>query len=177
MKITFGATLIFTAILMTIFQIHHGIVANYRYEKDYSNLWSLAEKSSSIPAKQKYIAEFVAKLKAGRASGEFSGYNAMWLKTPNNSFDSNLAALQTLSDRLSEIQGMNPNSFEYNTAIEQITKQEEWEAENLLDVFDGCYTLANYPTIWGWVQLVFILGILGVFVGGFLLVIIGKNES
>lgn len=132
-------------------QIVADIGANYRYERKYTQLWELSDKSSTIPAKQQYITQFVTALKTGRTNGEFADNNALFLKTPNNEFDSNLKALETLAGRLNEIQGMDPSSFQYNTAIQQITAQEQGEAHQLLSVFQGCWRLNNCFTLWQWV--------------------------
>ena len=143
--------LTFIGALITINQIRNGILSSYNYEKNYSQLWSLADKSSTIPAKQQYITQFLNALKQGKTNGVFAEYNALFLKTPNNNFDTNVKALETLSNRLTEIQNMDPSSFQYNTAIEQITKQEQGEAGEMLSVFRGCYDLNNYFFQWYWV--------------------------
>ena len=148
---TAGIALIVIAAFLAVFQIRSVVMANYTYEKTYSQLWALADKSSTIPAKQQYISQFLDVLKKGKENGDFANYDALFLKTPNNSFDANVKALQTLSERLTEIQGMNPNSFEYNTAIQQITAQEQGEAHAMLAVFQGCYDLNSYFFVWDWV--------------------------
>ena len=156
---TLAGIVFFAGLVVLGYQIRTSIVANYRFERDYLQLWQLADKSSTIPAKQKYIAEFAAKLKEGSTHGEFATHDAIWLRTPNNSFEGNLAAVETLAGRLTEIQQMNPSSFEYNTAIQQITAQEQGEAGNMLVVFEGCYMLQNYPVAWRWIQAAVGIGI------------------
>lgn len=126
-------------------------IANYSFENKYGQYWSLADKSSTIQAKQKHIQEFVEALEKGFESRDFATHNAIFLKTPNNEFKANLAALQTLSARLSEIQNMDSSSFQYNTALQQITGQEQGEAAEMIGVFKGCYMLENYPIVWGWI--------------------------
>jgi hypothetical protein len=66
--------------------------------------------------------------------------------------------VQTLVSRLDSISRTDATSFQYNTAIEQITKQEQGEASNMLDVFCECYTLENRPYIWGWISVCIIIG-------------------
>lgn len=129
--------------------------AAYTYENKYGQLWELADKSSTISAKYSYINEFVIALEKGYTNGDFADYNATFLQTPNNSFQKNLEALKTLSERLGEIREMNPSSFEYNTAIQQITAQEQGEADAILAVFKGCYNRENYPITWGWIGNIF----------------------
>ena len=126
-------------------------VAHYKYEKNYSQLWELADKSSTIQAKQQYISQFVSALKIGKTNDMFADNDAIFLKTPNNSFESNLKAVETLSSRLMEIQNMDPKTFEYNTAIQQITAQEQGEAHKLIEIFYSCYKLSNYFIVWGWI--------------------------
>ena len=155
---TLAGIVFFAGLVGVIYLIRTEIVVNYRFERDYLQLWQLADKSSTIPAKQKYIAEFVAKLKVGNEHGEFATHDAVWLRTPNNSFEGNLAAVETLSSRLTEIQQMNPSSFEYNTAIQQITAQEQGEAHYMLSVLKGCYVLQNYPAGWRWIAAVVGIG-------------------
>jgi hypothetical protein len=147
---------IIVGLVMAAWQIRTAVIANYQLENNYTQLWKLSDKSSTIPAKQKYIAQFVAALKAGQAKGDFAGHDAKWLQTPNNDFGQNLTALKSLEGRLDEIQKMDPTSFQYNTAIEQITKQEQGEAGPMMNVFKGCYLLQNYPMVWGWICGIFI---------------------
>lgn len=138
-------------------QIRSLILSDYYYEKQYLNLWTLADKSSTIGEKERLINNFVAAIKNGKKKGDFTDYNALLLRTPNNNFDANLKAVQSLADRLTEIKGMDPASFQYNTAIQQITAQEQGQATNLMSVFDGCYTLANWPVVWSWIGLLFFI--------------------
>lgn len=148
-KRTWGIILIVLGVLLLANQIRVSILSDYNYEKNYTQLWELADKSSTIPAKEKYIVTFVETLKHGKSEGQFADNDAIWLKTPNNNFDANLAAVETLAQRLKEIQTMDPKTFEYNTAIQQITAQEQGQASHLMSVFKGCYLLQNYPIVWG----------------------------
>ena len=166
----FGILLVFIGLLLGTIQVHNLIVSSYRFEKSYLQYWQLADKSSTITAKQEYISKFVEILKLDYSNGEFASHNAMYLRTANNSFESNLKAVKTLSTRLEEIKGMNPNSFEYNTAIQQITAQEQGEAQSMINVFSGCYTLANYPLVWSWIAFVtFMVWVLFIMIGGLFL--------
>lgn len=126
-------------------------VANYQWENQYSNSWSLADKSSTIEAKSMHIDKFIELLEAGNAKGDFASHDALFMKTPNNSFENNLNALKTLSSRLHELKDMDPDSFQYNTAIQQITQQEQGEAQAMMNVIGNCWCLANYPIVWGWI--------------------------
>ena len=131
--------------------IYQSVVGEYSYQKNYKQLWTLADRSSTIAAKHEYLSKFYNALRTGRVQNKFSDNDACWFKTPANEFDANLEALHTLVNRLAEIKTMDPNSFQYNTAIQQITAQEQGEAKEMLDVFYGCYFLAGYPLVWGWI--------------------------
>ncbi len=149
----------------------------YHFENDYYQKWELSDKSSTITAKAKYVGEFIAALESGQERGEFASNSVMFLHTPNNSFSENLKALKTLSNRLNEIEGMDPTSFQYNTAIQQITQQEQGEAGSMIRVFYDCYTIKNYLIIWGWVGgNLTIIALLGIFIGGAVLFIKIANQ-
>lgn len=148
---TLGTFMIVFGVFLAVILTYGQIVCKYNYQKRYSSHWHLADKSSTIPAKETHINAFVKALKDGKARGEFSDNNAIFLKTPDNNFDANYAAVETLAQRLKEIQQMDPKSFEYNTAIQQITEQEQGEAHKLMAVFYGCYELSNYFYVWGWI--------------------------
>lgn len=165
-KKTCGVLFIFVSVCLLTILIVSGIIGDYRFEKDYLQLWKLADKSSTIAAKQIYISKFVSALDTGYKNREFSRYDAIFLKTPNNGFTENFAALKSLSDRLEEIHTLNPNSFEYNTAIQQITAQEQGESHEMLSVLEGCYFLENYPFLWGWYCVIYIFSTLAAFCFG-----------
>ena len=137
------------------YEIQQNIVADYRFEKTYLFAWNLADKSSTIDAKAKYISQFVELLEASKA--DFSSHDAQWMKTPDNSFEMNLAALKTLDSRLHEIMRMDVKSFEYQTAIQQITAQEQGEAKKLIGTLYGCWLKEKYPVVWDWFQAVWVV--------------------
>lgn len=166
-KIKLAVGLLTVGFLVIAAMITAVVVSNYRYEKNYSCYWTLADKSSTIVAKRAYIEQFVAALESGYESGQFAANNAIFTKTPDNNFKYNLEALKSFASRLNEISGMNPSSFEYNAAIQQITAQEQGEAKALLEVFDGCYTLANYPYIWNWIAALLSMAFVVIVVVGF----------
>ena len=151
---TFAWILLFVMVLLTALVIGNAIIASWRYENTISASWDLADKASTIPQKAKYIDQFIANLKASGLQGQ---YNALWLKTPNNSFDANLEQLETLQVRLHEIQNMDVASFQYQTAIQQITDQEQGEAHNMLSIFKGVWYKAHYLYLWDWVLAVLII--------------------
>ena len=81
----------------------------------------------------------------------------------------NFEALKSLQKRLQEIKKLDPNSFEYNTAIQQITAQEQGEAASMLCVFHGCWIKEHYPLLWCWIGIltstvIVIISLLGLFI-------------
>lgn len=123
----------------------------YRYDREIGSYWSLADKASTITQKSEYVDKFVAALESQHLDGE---YNALLFATPDNSFDKNIEALRSLQWRLREIQTMNPASFEYQTAIQQITAQEQGEASVMLSDLGGCWWKRNHILLWDWIAFV-----------------------
>lgn len=163
-----GVVLLLIAISIWISQISSCVKSNYLFEKKYSYAWNLSDKSSTIEAKAAYINEFVGSLVSNKEY--FSDYNAIWLKTPNNNFEYNLKAITTLKNRLMEIKEMDITSFQYNTAIQQITAQEQGEAYKLISIIQGCYDLKNYWYVWDWFGLIIIIFSFVLFFAGSVLI-------
>jgi hypothetical protein len=89
----FGILLVMVCGAAILFIIGEGIRGAYEYKKSYLSYWNLADKSSTIVEKSHYIDLFVEKLEE---SGMDKEYDAIWFKTIDNSFDSNLIALKSL---------------------------------------------------------------------------------
>ena len=147
-----GTAILLVGISIMALGIRGCVKSSYTFENKYLYAWNLSDKSSTIEAKSVYINDFVNNLSSNREN--FASHNAVWLKTPNNSFDCNLKALITLRDRLTEIKSMDITSFQYNTAIQQITSQEQGEAHSLISAIQGCYDLKNYWYVWDWIGLI-----------------------
>ncbi len=148
---TIGISLLIISFLMGFFQIKGCIKSSYEYEKEIGSYWSLADKSSTILEKSEYIQQFITALE----KSNHSEYNAIWLKTLDNSFDKNLEALKSLNLRLNQLKDMNVESFAYQTAIQQITAQEQGEAHQMLGVLKGCWVKDKYFICWNWFAIVF----------------------
>ena len=118
------------------------------YETKVESNWDLAEKASTIEQKSEYIDKYVASIDTNKLKGT---YNAIFFPTPSNSFDENFKAVQSLQKRLKEISTMDVESFAYQTAIQQITQQEQAEAKEangVTSVISGCWEKANYYYYW-----------------------------
>jgi len=65
---------------------------------------------------------------------------------------------------------MDINSFAYQTAIKQITEQEQGEADKMLAVLEGCWLKVNHYWLWNMLFAVsyslflVIIGIIGIFI-------------
>ena len=128
----------------------YGLVfANYNWEKIESN-WTLADRSSTIEQKSKYMNLFLGELDELYSVGKIAQYNALIFKTPKNNSKNNIDAVRSLSSRLDEIKTLSPSSFEYNQAIQQITAQEQGEAEAMIRTIRGAYVLGSYWYVWSW---------------------------
>ncbi len=152
MKIT-----MFIAIGLLILMPIFGCIGHYKLYKDFISYWSLADKSSTIEKKAEYIDKFVIALEKSDLKGS---YNTLFFPTPDNSFDQNFDALKTLQGRLHEIQTMDIKSFEYQTAIQQITGQEQGEAEALISVIKGVWWKGYGVFLWDWVCLLSICSLI-----------------
>jgi hypothetical protein len=145
---TFGIILIVLASFVLALDITFGVYGNYQVNRDVFSYWSLADKASTIPQKSEYIDKFVSALESKGYEGT---YNAIIFTTPDNSFDRNLEALKSLQLRLHEVETMDVTSFQYQTAIQQITAQEQGEAHAMLCVFKGIWWKNNYFFLWDWI--------------------------
>jgi len=136
------------AIILLSLSIRGGVIGHYQFERDILSYWNLADKSSTIERKSEYIDKFVESLAKLKYEGK---YNAIFLTTIDNSFDANYEALKSFQSRLKEIKSMDIRSFEYQTAIQQITGQEQGEAYDMILVFRGIWWKTNHFLLWDWV--------------------------
>lgn len=157
------AVLAWIAMLIVI-----GVRGYYEYTREIGSFWDLADRASTIPQKAHYIDNFVAALESQGFDGE---HNAVLFPTPENSFDKNLEALKSLQGRLREIEKMDVTSFQYQTAIQQITAQEQGEAGAMLNVFSGVWWKRRHFIVWDWMVLVHVAAasLVGLFTAGLFL--------
>lgn len=159
----FGILLTIIGSMLIVLSIVGGIIGSYQYENEIKSYWELADKSSTVIKKAENIDKFVEALENSKLKGK---YNAIFLITPNNSFDLNFDALKTLQQRLHEIKDMDVTSFEYQTAMQQITEQEQGEANKMINVFKGIWWKENHFLLWDWIAVVQILICIGVAITG-----------
>ncbi len=122
--------------------------ANYEYQSHIGSFWDLSVKASTLDVKADYLDKFVVAIEAA----DLHGNDAIIFPTPNNSVEQNIAALQSLQHRMHEIRAMDPTSFQYQTAMQQITAQEQDEAHDMLGVLEGRWYLSHHLFLWGWIS-------------------------
>jgi len=139
------------------------ISIDYAYSNEFESHWNLGVKASTIQLKRENIKKFYDNIISHKH--QFRDSSAVFMRTPDNSLDQNLVALKSLVDRLDKISGMDENSLAYQTAMQQITGQEQDEASSMLRVFERCYA-QNKSILFSWlgallVGLGFIFGMFG----------------
>lgn len=131
-----------------IFTIGRGVMriyVNYEYTNEVECNWDLADRASTLAQKAEYIDKFVKALEKCNLEGTNS---ALFLQTPETDFNENMKALKSLQNRLIEISKMDESDFAYQTALQQITEQEQGEAYAMLGHLKDCWKKENYYTIW-----------------------------
>jgi hypothetical protein len=136
------------------------VYSDWQWNNSVLSYWSLADKSSTIQAKADYIDKFVLALK----SNNLADNDALIFKTADNNCENNIKAVSTLQGRLEEIKGMNPSSFEYQQAIQQITAQEQGQADSMLSNLNGCWLKTHWYSIWNPLLNILWLIIIGAFI-------------
>jgi hypothetical protein len=126
------------------------VMANFQYENSIQSYWELGVKASTLEKKADYLDKFVAAVKVG----DLADSSALWLKTPDESVEQNMVALDSLQKRMHEIQGMDVSSFEYQQAMSQITGQEQGEAQTMLKVFKEAWYMNHHFFLWDWMAFV-----------------------
>ena len=164
MRKTIGIILIIGGLLFAILRGVFHVNVYFEYQNKIESYWDLSDKSSTIVQKSEYLDKFVAAIEKEKLYGT---YDALFYPNSSNSFDENFKALKSLQKRFKDISSMNENSFAYQTAMQQITAQEQGEAQNMLGVLSGCWNKVNHYTDWnGWI-------IFGFFLVQFIMVVLG----
>lgn len=125
------------------------IYTRYECNRDLLSYWKLSAKASTLKQKSLYLDQLVSNLEAAQLSGN----NALLLKTPDNSYEQNMATLKSLQSRMEEIRSMDVKSFEYQQAMYQISAQEQGGVNGVGDLI-GVWYLRLHPSVWGWIDAV-----------------------
>lgn len=138
------------AIILGIYELK----SSYVYNNTIGSYWSLSDKASTLQQKSEYLDKYVGALE----SAHMASHNAVIFPTPDNSFEQNMVALKSLQGRMHQMQNMDEQSFAYQTAMQQITGQEQGDARGLTDTLEGCWYLENRPLLWEWYSVLAWLG-------------------
>ena len=143
-----GMLMTITTGILIALNVIFGVKSDYEYNRDIGSYWSLSDKASTVEKKSEYLDLYV---KALEKSDLLGSHNAIILKTPDNLFDNNLIALRSLQQRMHDIVKMDVGSFEYQTAMQQITGQEQGEADEMVSLFRSVWYKNNYFLLWNWI--------------------------
>lgn len=169
MRIGFGLLLIVVGLSLAFFRGCNHRDQCWEYKNKAGNLWELADKASTIEQKSAYLDAFISKVESFGLSGCNSN---LYYQTPSSGFNQNLIALKSLQLRLKKIKNMDENSLAYQTAIEQITAQEQGEAGNILYVIEECYYKKNYYSYWNnWIITGMVILEFGLMIVGIIMII------
>lgn len=138
---------LFSLMLLAV-RIGIHVHTEYDYSRRVQSYWNLGIKASTLQQKSVFLDQYVSALED---SGLAGSNDALVFKTPDNSFDQNMVALKSLQGRINQIKGMDEQSFAYQAAIQQITAQEQGEAEHLVSTFKGCWYFRRHFSYWSWV--------------------------
>lgn len=164
--LTIFSTIFAVSAAWLIFMGVQDVRVDYKYEREIGGFWSLADKASTLDQKSDYIDKYVAALES---SGAMHGNNAIIFPTPDNELAKNMEAIRSLQTRLHQSRNMNPASFEYQQAIQQITAQEQGEARAMTStLYNGWLLNGGYCYLWGWVwALLFLIPLALASISGF----------
>lgn len=139
-----GSIMITVTVIGIVFGIWSMVHANYQWDNEVLSYWNLSDKSSTLQAKAEYMDKFISALE----NGNLADNNALIYKTNDNNCGNNVEAIRTLRNRLDQIKGMDESSFQYQQAIQQITSQEQGEADKLMETLRGCWYKTHHYFLW-----------------------------
>jgi hypothetical protein len=142
---TIGVIVLIGSIVFAVSRGLFHVYVHKTYMNEIGSNWELSERASTIAQKSEYLNKFVSALEKCKLDGV---HNALFYPNDANDFTQNMKALKSLQKRLQDISVMDENSFAYQTAIQQITSQEQGEAKELLDNLESCWQKQNYYTSW-----------------------------
>lgn len=145
---------IFLLVLGLLIAVPRGItrvIMTYEYTNKVECNWDLSVRASTIAQKSEYMDKFVSAIEKCNLEGTNS---SLLLQTPETDFNENFKALKSLQKRLKDISGLDENSFAYQTALQQITAQEQGEAGAMLRHIQSCWNRQNYYSFWNWIYVV-----------------------
>ena len=122
--------------------IYQDVTWSYQYDKQIGDYFELSDRSSDASVKLQYFNKFVDALERNDLT---NGQTSVFWQRPISELSYNYQVAKSLQSRLENISQMNPKSFEYQTAMQQITLQEYcWFPTN---IFEQGYLLQH--GVWG----------------------------
>ncbi len=140
-----GIILIIAYVAIATVRLVNHIRFRYEYSNEIGSYWDLSEKAATIKLKSEYMDKYVAALEKSGLQGM---NEALFYPTPTSDFNQNFITLKSLQQRLIDIDTMDIQSFAYQTAIQQITDQEQGQGDEMIGVFKGCWLKAHHYTYW-----------------------------
>lgn len=136
------------SILAIVLYIIFGISSMNKYDTDFGANWQLSKSAATIEQKSIYIDKFVQDIEKGGFEGKF---DAIFNPNDNNSYEQNLIVLKTLQQRLHELKILPMTSFDYNTALQQLTVQQDRISNNMIYTFSGIWYKEHHFLLWNWI--------------------------
>ena len=126
------------------------IYTNYECNRDLLSYWKLSAKASTLKQKSQYLDKFVANLEAAHLSGN----NALILKTPDNSYEQNMATLKSLTVSHGR------RNQEHGCEVVRVSAGDVSDfcagraGVNGVGDLIGVWYLDHHPSVWGWIDVV-----------------------
>ena len=143
---TGGIIIVILGILWGIMLGINQYKADIQWNEAAGKYWTLADRASTLEAKRTNINLFVSAIDKLNLKGT---HNTIFFEQELNGFDANFTALKTLQTRLAEMNGMDQNSMAYQQAIQQITAQEQGDAEEMIGNIYGCWMKDQHMLLFG----------------------------
>lgn len=126
----------------------YAIPTNYEYDLSIGSFFELSDKASKLDVKLVYLKQYAAALEN---AGLDTGQTTVFFPTRETSLEENYRVLSSLVTRMEEISGMEIDSFQYQTAMQQITENEYcWFHEGVFRqgylLKKGFWPLALFPS-------------------------------
>lgn len=97
------------------------LLVDIQYDNDLGSYYNLAVESSTAELKLKYLQKYREEIKKHNLE---HGYGAWLVKLPDKKLENQIAVLDSIIERLKDINKMERTSFEYQQALYQISRNE-----------------------------------------------------
>lgn len=144
-----GISLLILFVLWVLITIPSAIVGNLSWTREVESYFQLSDQASTPQKKLEYLTQYREEI---RKYNLCDGNARYIFTTPRTNMKANCDILDTLISRLDDLTKMNPDSMQYQQAMQQVTKDEyagfdscmfmdRWNRENLIRfIFAGGWT-------------------------------------